>query len=390
MADAFFKIGEYGNTVSLYQRGESVYARYQGKRVRLGHITQPAARKRALAIHEALLRRAEEVEALGEYTLRHLLMAYRRERTSHQADKSTKGDELRVISLALAVFGQNASPSEIGEKDALRLHRLRTSGAIDSHGRPVPEGKRKTVSDSTASADIKTLRRMFAWGVRNGHITANRLDGLKLPANADPKRPLMTEERYLALRAVAPQVRSRFGTWQKWVEEESYLEVLLDLAWHTGHRISTLVQLREEYFHPDEGPYGALFLPAEIMKMNRDVHIPISEAARAAIDKQLVRERPNDWLFASPMKQEVHLNTGIARQWIHRAEELAKLDHLPGGGWHMFRRGFLTQRKGMSEADLAALAGFKNPNIMRSIYQQPTFDDMVRIIQSAEDKNASS
>jgi hypothetical protein len=58
------------------------------------------------------------------------------------------------------------------------------------------------------------------------------------------------------------------------------------------------------------------------------------------------------------------------------------LKHIPNGGYHMARRGFVTVRKGMSETDLAALGGWKDPNVMRRIYQQPDFATMSRVVQN--------
>jgi integrase len=125
------------------------------------------------------------------------------------------------------------------------------------------------------------------------------------------------------------------------------------------------------------------------MKMNKDVTVPINREARAAIEKQLARERPNSWLFASPMKQETHLNTGIARQWWYKAEELAELKHVPGGAWHMARRGFVMERKDANPKVVAALGGWDNERVMQSIYTQTTFEDMVSII-TKEDNNGEA
>ncbi|MCL7971030.1 MAG: site-specific integrase [marine benthic group bacterium] len=386
MSKAFFTIGEYGNTVSLYERGNTIYIRYQGRRKRLGRITQADARRKALAVHETLLKRADITVSLGEYSLRQLLTSYRREMTEHKGE-GQRAHEIRVMDLARNVFDPNTSPSEIGEKEALRLHRLRTSGAIDAHGRPVPDGKRRTASDSTASMDLKALRRMFAWGVRNGHITTNRLAGIEFPHNPNPQRPYMTEERYEAMRKVAPQVRVRFGSRRKWTERESYFEVLLDLAWHTGHRISSIIALQEDDLLPDQGPHGAIRFRGETMKMKRDVTIPINREARAAIEKQIARERPNKRLFPSPMKPKQAVDVATARRWWYKAEELASLKHVPGGAWHMARRGWVMERKEVRAKDAAALGGWKTQRVMEDIYDQATFTDMVKIIQQRENSN---
>ena len=386
MAKGFFSIGEYGNRVRLYERGKALYIVFPKDGTRghksLGNITHAEARRKAYALHEQLLERAEVTLTIGELTLRQLLAAYRRQMTQHKKDKGTRNSEMRVIDLALAVFGPNASPSEIGETEALRLHRLRSSGEVDAFGKPVPEGKRRRVSDSTASADVKTLRRIVKWGARNKHVRENNLDGILLPMNRDPDQPVASPARYTALREVAPQIRSRFGTWQKWEEDESYFAVILDLAWHTGRRINSLLQLRKVDYRPHMGDTGALYFRGEAEKGRISGLVPINAEAQRAIEKQLTRDLLGTWMFPSPMKQDAPLNPGIARQWLQRAEELAELEHVPGGGWHMFRRGFVNLRKGMSETDLAALGGWKNANVMRQVYQKPDFATMSQVVQN--------
>ena len=34
-----------------------------------------------------------------------------------------------------------------------------------------------------------------------------------------------------------------------------------------------------------------------------------------------------------------------AFSWLKRTESLAKVEHLPGGGWHAFRRLWVTERR---------------------------------------------
>ncbi len=232
-----------------------------------------------------------------------------------------------------------------------------------------------------AAADLKTLSRMLRWGAANGHIRSNGLEGFKTPMNRNPRRPVMTVDRYNALLKVEDQVRTKYQ-WngaRKPTFGPSYLGVLLVLAWNTGRRINAILQLREADFFPDRGPHGSMRWRADADKMKQESIVPLNEEARAAIDKQFALIRPNDLLFASPMKESKPVSASIARAWLRRAEELAELDHIPGGGWHMLRRGFVTIRKGCSEIDLAALGGWKTPAVMRTIYQQADFDTMVDV-----------
>jgi len=52
------------------------------------------------------------------------------------------------------------------------------------------------------------------------------------------------------------------------------------------------------------------------------------------------------------------------------AERLANLEHLPGGGWHPFRRGWATTRKGLSVQDVAAAGGWTDLTTLQKCYQQ--------------------
>ena len=388
MADGFkFSIAQYGASVRIYQRGKSMCVAYreggETRRYSLGPVSQTEARKRALAIHEALLDRAEITQTIGEFTLHQLLSAYRREMTQHKKDRYTRNTELRAMEMFKTYLGHSISSSKIGETEATRFHRDRTSGEIDHRGTRVPEKDRKRVNDSTASNDLKTLRRILEWGVRNEYIQRNKLNGIPFPMNPDPARPVMTPARYKALRKVAPQIRSHFGSLKEWHDGESYFGIVLDLTWHTSRRINAILQLRKEDYHADMGDNGALFFRADADKTKRSGLVPLNAEAQRAIETQLARElAPSEWLFGAPMKPEMPVSRGTAREWFIRAEELAGLKHIPNGGYHMARRGFVTVRKGMSETDLAALGGWKDPNVMRRIYQQPDFATMSRVVQN--------
>ena len=382
-----FSLGEYGAGVRVYERGNAIYIAYQmdGESVRksLGPISQAEARQRAYAVHETLVERAEVVVLTGEYTLGRLLSSYRRDMTQHKPDRYTRNTELRAMKLFKTYFGLGCAPSKIGETEAMRLHRLRMSGEVDANGERVPQGRRVPVSASTASNDLNTLRRILKWGVRNEYIQRNRLDGISFAMNPDPARPVMTPAWYKALRGVAPQIRSHFGSHQKWKDGESYFGVVLDLTWHTGRRIDSVLHLRKDEYHPDQGPNGALFFRADADKMKRSGLVPLNAEAQQAIETQLARElAPSEWLFPAPMKPETPVSRATAREWLKRAEDLAELDHIPNGGYHMARRGFVTVRKGLPAADLAALGGWKNQNVMCRIYQQADFETMIEVVQN--------
>ncbi len=52
-----------------------------------------------------------------------------------------------------------------------------------------------------------------------------------------------------------------------------------------------------------------------------------------------------------------------------KAEEFAKLEHVPGFGWHAFRRMWATKRKHHALKDLAAAGGWKDLETLQTVYQ---------------------
>ncbi len=71
----------------------------------------------------------------------------------------------------------------------------------------------------------------------------------------------------------------------------------------------------------------------------------------------------------------------VADDWLKRAERLAKLDHIPGGGWHAFRRSWATARKHLSAVDVAAAGGWAGPHTLQTVYQQADVASMVHVVE---------
>ena len=65
-----------------------------------------------------------------------------------------------------------------------------------------------------------------------------------MPREKNVRRPVVSADRFATVRAVAGQVMMRVGRGETRREEPSYLPELLDLAWHTGRRISAILGLR--------------------------------------------------------------------------------------------------------------------------------------------------
>lgn len=205
-----------------------------------------------------------------------------------------------------------------------------------------------------ARSDLIALRIACNWARREGLLDDNPLapDKVKLPRIHKPRRPVVDEERYDALKTVADQLPPAFG-------------VLLDLAWHTGRRISAILSLRWEdvSFEPSKGcPNGKIRWYAGRVHTNKahEQVKPMHPLAREA----LVRWRDqcpgigNAYLFPAPKNPAKPLGRYIPKRWLRKAEDLAELEHMEHGGWHAFRRGWTTARKDFPLVDLAEAGGW--------------------------------
>lgn len=63
-------------------------------------------------------------------------------------------------------------------------------------------------------------------------------------------------------------------------------------------------------------------------------------------------------MFPAPRYHSKPLDAHVLGRWLRKAEELAELRHEPGGGWHMFRRGWATKVKHLPLKDLSAVGGW--------------------------------
>lgn len=104
---------------------------------------------------------------------------------------------------------------------------------------------------------------------------------------------------------------------------------------------------------------------------------PLSDEA-VLILKRLRRTSPNigdDWVFPSPTNKERPLPREIAMDWWKEMETLAELDHVPGMGYHSFRRKFANDLKPTTNLrDLAYMGGWKSPVTLLTVYQQPDLE----------------
>jgi integrase len=255
----------------------------------------------------------------------------------------------------------------------------RRAGAIDAQGQPVPlpekpkDPKRRPASPRTVESDCEWLQTVLRWAMawQDPHtakylMRENPARGEAFaratPHEENPRRPLATDDRYDAVRAVAGQVDAR-------------LPILLTLAHGTGRRIRAILALEHEDLRLPKGeqwPHGRIRWRAEEDKIGAEWLAPMNVDVRAALD-MLPRAIGPVPLFPGVTYER-------ASKWLRRAERLAKLEKQDGSLWHAYRRGWATARKSLPAKDVAYAGGWKNVATLQTIYQQPDAESTYRAV----------
>ncbi len=324
------------------------------------------------------------------FMLREIVDAYLEQETPGRSVRERTADRRRAV-LWLRTLGPARDPDTIGRRewDAFIEDRLR--GTIDSRGRPVAPVARRPVRARTVQADCLWLGAVFAWArgwrLASGHylVEGHPLRGLRAPRERNPRRPVATEERYLAIRAVSDDVPMEIRWRGRREPQRSHLSEVLDLAFHTGRRLSAICKLTYADLRLDVGPFGSVRWPASTDKLRRELVVPLSPTARTAIDRVL-RERPPGCdrpaapLFPSPTDPDIPMSRHLADDWLRRAERLAGAPPLDGSLWHAYRRAWATARKHLPDVDVAAAGGWKDATTLKAVYQQPDQKGMLAAV----------
>lgn len=314
----------------------------------------------------------------GTVTLGMVLELYLRHR-SPQKRKKAQGTDARQAALWRRYLGPGTDPHRISLREWEAFIADRTSGAIDARGRRVADRDRRPVGPRTVAADLGFLGSVFRWAVRwrtpQGHylLREDPTRGLPVPREKNPRRPIATRDRYEALRAVSDRVTTEAHQDGRRVEVRSHLSELLDLAVGTGRRIGAISALRFEDLRLGDGtPHGSITWPADTDKMGRSSTVPIGPDVRAALDR-IMAERPGIGaapLFPAPREADEPVSRFMALKWLRECERLAGLEHVPGGGWHAFRRLWATERKHLPAQDVARAGGWKTAAMVSELYTQ--------------------
>ena len=343
-------------------------------------VRSPSGKLIPEAVKAAKARAAEVSAAIaggraprGQVTVGELLTLFRREHVSTLEGKHRHETET-ALELLSNVLGSRFPVASIGVREWSAIGRKRMTGEIDVRGRPVANpDDRRSCGPRTATKTLKVLRTALHFGTnhRTTHggflLDADPTRGLEYPKQRNIRRPVADDYVYDVLLHVADRVPM-----DRYSPERSYLRELLVLAGHTGRRIGAIVALQWADWDPDGGRYGILRWRADSDKEDTEWWCPVTSEVRDAIEAHRVR-LPGlgaAWMFHAPRARGSHIRVDVTRGWLLKAEKFAKLEHVPGFGWHALRRMWATKRKHHALKDLAAAGGWKDLETLQTVYQQ--------------------
>lgn len=376
-----------GVAVRLYERADRGGAIY--REVRLGggakdrQSLQTTDRAHAVQLAEALAREVAHLKhagRVGPLTVGQLAALYRAEVLPTLSAPRQRGVRGHLVLLAQH-FPDALLVADLTQPRVDAYVAARRSGAIQS---PRHRTKEPGARAGTIRNELQLVKTMTRWATQHrvdGRPLLERdpLAGVRLPAEANARRPVTTQARYEATLAKAADVdpRGRFAC-------------LLALARHTGRRVNALVNLRasdvlrtrpqveaalaavgQPLGAAAYWPHGALRFRAAYDKRQTDAVVPMSAAARGALDAYL-RDHPRLGeapLFPSTGDDAHPAHKMLAAYWLRRAETLAGLPKLERGGFHPYRRLWASERRHLPPQDVMAGGGWKSLAVMQTAYQ---------------------
>lgn len=387
-----------GVAVYLYERasGSPIYRLVRTEtgadRKSLGHTD------RALAVEQAraLAQRVSDLRYAGHrgaVTMGQLIALYERERVpilTAARQRNVRG----MLRLLERHFTRAYVVDDLSQHALDGYVKARASGALTSPRHRTP---RAGVGAGTVRNELHLLGTMTRWALTykvSGRrlLASDPMTGLAVPTEKNAKRPVANEARYQALAKVADRA-----------EPTGRFRCVLALARTTGRRIRAICELRAsdvlltreamrralaaygmDLAHADHWPHGAIRWPSNTDKLGFEAISPISQAARDALDTYLrahpsVGETP---LFPGREDPSQPIKKEIAYYWLRRAEKFAKLEHLERGGYHTFRRAWASERRHLPAQDVAAAAGWRSLEVMRSAYMHADAETVFSVVES--------
>jgi integrase len=354
-------------------------------KVSLGH------RDRDQAIREAKTLAAKRVvgdKTVGRLTVAGLFDLYTRAVLSVQSEKHA-AETTRVAEMWTRYLGASYDVRKLGPRQWETFSRLRASGELDSRGHLLTDpDEREPVGPRVVAKDLKVLRAACRRAaIERTDAGAFVLEvgptrGLSLPSEKNPCRPVYDAARCDEILGVAGRVQTRIGWGKQARWEASPLRTLVLLAGDTGRRIGSILALQWRDWRPELGTHGKLRWRAEEDKVGKEWWAPVTPEVREELER-FRRERPGlgeALLFPAPNNVTKPVSVQLATDWLRQAEKLAKLEQVPRGAWHPFRRRWATERKHLSAKDVAAVGGWVDTTTLQKCYQVADEETMEAVV----------
>lgn len=385
MAEAWSTfIEEHGIRIRLYQRtpGGNIYREVRTRDGKDRKSFRTSDREEAEELAKALCAKIAKARLTGvtpdTLTLAQLQAVYKRERGPLLSDRR-KGEVKRAFGLLREHLGDSFRVADLGPHQVETYEAARREGRIVAGG---PNGGGK-VRAATVARELGVLHAALNWAERfrrNGEplISRNPIRGIPRPREPNPARPVASRARFEKLLAVADELDATGG-----------FRTMLQLAWYTGRRLSSIVALRasdvllttervaaalaaagREDYLAEEWP-AAIRWAAEADKEGVEWVVPVPEVLRAALESY-IRDRAlvgKALLFPARRDASKPVSKETCYYWLRQAEEKAKLPHQRQGGWHAFRRAWATARKHLPLQDVMAAGGWRDPAALQTAYQ---------------------
>lgn len=321
----------------------------------------------------ASLKSREDVQPHEPLTLQMLFEKYRESPTFQAKAQRTQRDDRRKLERVVAFLGPDRDAVSLSNSDVVAYHQARRRGDVTGH----------PCRDRAVEADLSCLRAMLNWGVRQRRrdgtplLPYNPLQGVRLPKERNPRRPIATWERYQATQKVMQECQRGAKTESeriRWVK----LELALLVTEATGRRLGSIRQLRWEDidFRRNE-----IHWREDADKQGLESSMPLPNGLK----DQLWRLRSGlgalaGWVFPSPANPDEPLNRYWFDKGLRQAEALAGLEPLKGGLWHPYRRKWGTERKHPPVTDVALAGGWKDTSTLLTCYTQPDDATLLRVL----------
>lgn len=287
---------------------------------------------------------------VGASTLAELFDNYLREVTPTKG-ASKQAHDRRTATLVLEILGPARRAAELTHRDAARCvaERRRRGDRRTGARRGQPLRAR------ALQYDVAWLKAVLACAVGAGLLDRNPLLGYAPPAEASPRRPIVTASEYETLLATSDPIHPLF-------------RLALIVVHETGHRIGAVRLLR---WADIDLEHQLVRWRAENDKIGYEHETWLTHTAIEALQTAR-RSQPviSEWVFPAPSDPAKPISRHLLRDWWERGQALAKLPVEPGRGWHSLWRQSATEMKHAPLEDLCALGGGKSPQTVLTCYQR--------------------